>query len=40
MRSYDARSMPINQPDPVEGTRGDEATPCVKVLKTLILELI
>ena len=35
MRSYDARSMPINQPDPVEGTRGDEATPCVKSFKNI-----
>ena len=35
MRSYDARSMPINQPDPVEGTRGDEAPPCVKSFKNI-----
>ena len=35
MRSYDARSMPINQPDPVEGTRGDEATPCVRSFKNI-----
>ena len=36
MRSYDARSMPINQPDPVEGTREDlNLTPCVKSFKNI-----
>ena len=36
MRNYDARSMPINQSDPVEGTRADvNVTPCVKSFKNI-----
>ena len=36
MRNYEARSMPINQTDPVEGTREDlNLTPCVKSFKNI-----
>ena len=36
MRSYENRSMPINQSDPVEGTREDlNLTPCVKSFKNI-----
>ena len=36
MRSYENRGMPINQSDPVEGTREDlNLTPCVKSFKNI-----
>ena len=36
MRSYENRRMPINQSDPVEGTREDlNLTPCVKSFKNI-----
>ena len=36
MRSYENRGMPINQSDPVEGTREEtDLTPCVKSFKNI-----